>query len=140
MSMLSFRAKKPVEPVYLRQMRQKHMETCSELGLQEEVCWDLVSITDEICSNIAEHSDARWLEWEMNIDQVAHVASLVFRDDGCAFNPKAIMLSTDRADPIDYIEAGRHVGLALVGKLAQKIEYRRREGDINELIIHKNLN
>lgn len=138
--LLSFRAKKPVEDVFLRQMRNTHLSTCEELGLPDETSWDLVSITDEICSNIAEHSDASWLEWEMKVDSSKARFELIFRDDGSPFNPKAVMLSTDRADPIDYIEDDRHIGLALVGKLAGEIEYRRRDGDVNELIISKTLN
>ena len=138
--LLSFHAKKPVARQSLQQMRHQHLATCKQLGFSDETAWDLVSMADEICSNIAEHSDAAWLEWEMEHDIQRGEIRLIFRDNGSAFNPKAVMMSVDRADPIDYIEADRHIGLALVGKLAKAIQYTRLNDNTNELVLSKSLN
>ena len=131
---MQFRIDKPPDMKSVRNMRNKHLEFCEELGLGEEIAWDLVSIADEVYSNVLEHSDATWVEWAMEVDKNKKSVKLVFRDNGSAFNVTTETAHRVGGSPL-LEESHRGMGLAYIKKMSETLTYRRTNDNINELTI-----
>jgi anti-sigma regulatory factor (Ser/Thr protein kinase) len=103
---------------------------CKEQGADENLSWDLVCAADEIIANVIEHSQASWVEWNMDIEPASGKARLEFRDNGAEFDVSKAAREAEKA-------AGdgtqRHLGLLLVKSVADGLDYRRQDGRVNVL-------
>jgi anti-sigma regulatory factor (Ser/Thr protein kinase) len=129
-----FRVEKPVAQPELKGIRNQHLKFCEKLGLDERTVWNLVSIADEITSNFIEHSDATWLDWQMELkgkDQ----ARFVFRDNGRPFDAAG---SSDDPGLKSSVDEDRGLGLKLIRRLSKEMSYQRIGEGINEIVlVHK---
>lgn len=84
-------------------------------------------LVEEVVTNIIEHSDSRVIEVGCSSEKVSGV-SIVIKDDGSAFNPLE--------HPLKPIEEAEGLGIHLIKKLADSVEYRR-ENSCNVLTLVK---
>lgn len=96
------------------------------LGAEPALVFSLVTVMDELCCNVLEHSQASWVELESAAEEGG--ISLVLRDDGISFDP-----SRGLVDVLDIEQVkDRHLGLYMVGKMTDGFKYARLPEGINE--------
>ena len=87
---------------------------------------------DEVFANIAEHSDADYVEFE--IEKKGDKLSAIFKDNGFPFDPLAQNISKD------FLELdGGGMGLSFIRSIAGEINYSR-ENDMNILTLSFDFN
>ena len=87
---------------------------------------------DEVFANIAEHSDADYVEFE--IEKKGDKLSVIFKDNGFPFDPLAQNISKD------FLELdGGGMGLSFIRSIAGEINYSR-ENDMNILTLSFDFN
>jgi serine/threonine-protein kinase RsbW len=105
----------------------------SDHGISKAVSWPVEVSLDEVMANVVEHAlvgrgDAASVDVELRLDLRVEppVCEMMVVDDGPAFDP----LSAAEPDPalgIDERPIGG-LGLALVRRLMDEVEYERRDG------------
>jgi len=89
----------------------------------------LLNLMDELICNILEHGSATWVELEVHPREKD--VTIILRDDGKAFDVGSSIhasMPAGHADP-----DGRHMGLYMVGHIADTWAYKRLPNDVNEL-------
>ena len=124
------RLERPFTAEAVRQLRDDHLAACEAAGLQGPQCWEVVSVADELASNVVEHGRASWMEVRLE-DQGGELA-LQVADDGRAFNTMAEALKRE-GDIIAGTERG--VGLFLVNRFSRQLSYARLDPGKNQLTV-----
>jgi anti-sigma regulatory factor (Ser/Thr protein kinase) len=122
---------KPFSPLELRQFREEQVQVAKAAGLSEILAWDLAAVADELVCNIVEHADAQWLEWSLVVEGMER-AKLVLKDNGRVFNP-AKLANTAETLAGDFTH--RNMGLLMVRRTVESMEYNRLDDGSNELIL-----
>ena len=107
-------------------------------GFGRATAYAAAVVVEELCTNILEHSGAKWMELDLSSRQGnAHV---VLKDDGCAFDAGAAIL--EQAQVFDLgSSVERRLGLHMVQQLASLLSSRRDDKGCNiiELEIRSDL-
>jgi len=128
---IRFKYSAPFESWMIRAMRELVLETVRTRGLDQKVAWDLASVMDELACNIVEHAGATWFEGELELNP-EKPAKLVIRDNGLAFD---VPFVATRGETIARDFEDRGMGLLMVKRLMGKMDYRRRDDGVNELVL-----
>ncbi len=128
---IRFKYNAPFESWMIRAMRELVLETARSHGMDQKVGWDLASVVDELACNIVEHAGATWFEGELDLNPEKS-AKLVIRDNGLAFD---VPFVATRGESIARDYEDRGMGLLMVKRLMGKMDYRRRDDGINELVL-----
>jgi anti-sigma regulatory factor (Ser/Thr protein kinase) len=116
----------------LRQIRDAVQGECLSKGLGPKDSFIVLFVTDEIVCNVMEHSKATWMEMELELSPEGFSAS--FKDDGVTFDAKS-EVDALKGKAVDG-ENERHLGLNLIGRLVDKVDYKR-EQNVNTLNVSK---
>ena len=123
----------------LHDSRKNIENALKERGVDEESCANLVLMVDEWVTNIVEHAyNNEKGELEFYVDVSNGQASVCIRDRGPEFDItsyKAVNVKDIRAP--DSKPGG--LGIELIRRLADKLEYSRSEDDWNESCFRKNI-
>ena len=101
----------------------------AQAGIHDPLAYSVLTIVDEVCCNIFEHSQASWVEVELRSQPER--LHLVVRDNGLAFDPTQQANLRRDAPPEEAAE--RKLGLYMMGKLSERCHYLRLGGLHNEL-------
>ena len=95
------------------------------LGAPRDDVYAAMSVLDEFASNLMEHSGAHWIE--LNASPQAGRIQISLRDDGRQFDPTQGI----HKDYSEYLrsDTDRKLGLFMVGKLTDDLNYEREEPD-----------
>jgi anti-sigma regulatory factor (Ser/Thr protein kinase) len=120
------RLEAPFHGLEIRAAREALLDQCLRVGVEESLAWDLAAISDELTSNVLEHSQASWMEWSVNRDDEEGLFFLRFHDNGSRFDAAT--------HPLPPAGDGSHggMGLAMTRRLARGLRYRH-EGMVNHL-------
>lgn len=99
-------------------------EACLDGGL----AFAAGAVAEELCTNVLEHSDAEWLELE--IEALDGDLAVTVRDNGSPFDPADILAAFDQ-DFVLEDQTDRRLGLYIVRQLAKQVSYRRDESGRN---------
>jgi anti-sigma regulatory factor (Ser/Thr protein kinase) len=134
--MASLNIKAPIKRVDIDSIRKWLTDQADKALLDKTACYQLFSVVDEISCNIMEHSGATWMEVDFSVSK--DKAMVTLRDDGKAFDP----IEASALPHEHYLASGpeRRLGLWMVFKMVDKAFYARKDGEVNELTIQKNLN
>jgi anti-sigma regulatory factor (Ser/Thr protein kinase) len=117
-------------PENVDRLREKVGECLQRAGIHGSTGFLMLNLMDELICNILEHGAASWVELEVHPD--AGIVRVTLRDDGKAFDAgnsiRARSGDAAGADP-----EGRHMGLYMVGHIADEWNYKRINGSVNEL-------
>jgi anti-sigma regulatory factor (Ser/Thr protein kinase) len=91
-------------------------------GLSRDTCFAAMVVAEELCTNIMEYSNAKWLE--LNMDSSGDEARVRVRDDGEAFNPCEVIVNQARDFDLGQLQ-GRGMGLYLVRQLTRDFRCSR---------------
>ena len=123
----------------LHDLRKNTENALKERGIDEESCANLVLMVDEWVTNIVEHAYKNGKgELELYVDVSNSLASICIRDRGPEFDItsyKAVNVK-DLCAP-DSKPGG--LGIELIRRLADKLEYSRSEDGWNESCFRKNI-
>lgn len=118
----------------VQSIRTKVQEEGRRLGLPPQSGFILLFVVDELCCNVMEHSKAAWTEIEIFADQKGF--RFVLKDDGIPFNIQAEVKAVAGKALQDQMD-DRHVGLSLIGRLVDRLEYQRTPEGLNFLELTK---
>lgn len=99
-------------------------------GVSSDLAYSVLTLADEVCCNVLEHSDAHWLELGLEAGGANGAIGLQVRDDGSPFDPTRALPPAEGA----VVQPGqdRKLGLYMMSRLGEHLKYRR-EGGVNEL-------
>jgi len=127
----------PNDLSFLKEVRQFVKETLAETSLVEDVTSRVILAVDEAVSNIIEHAyeEGRKDRIEMAITHDDKRVDILIRDFGKTFDPGKIA----PPDMQEYIRVRRKGGLGifLIRKIMDEVEYTFKEGVQNELRLVK---
>lgn len=136
--MLTLRFESPMSQDHIEAVREQLQRACEAMGLDEDLKAILVSMADELCCNIMEHSGASWMELTLDLkDSTPKAATLTLRDDGTAFDPVDSASYFDEPFLVQGVD--RHLGLWMMSPLIPELEYRRIDERINQLVFTRSL-
>ena len=117
-------------PENVDRLREKVGECLQRASIQGSTAFLLLNLMDELICNILEHGSATWVELEVHPD--AEIVRIILRDDGKAFDVGG-SIDAQHSDEINVDPEGRHMGLYMVGHIAETWDYQRLDGTVNEL-------
>lgn len=122
----------------IERMTQEVAAWRHELGLPEEVEFEINLVLDELVSNVIRHGlkDGKEHYIEVNVGRDGKDLTLKIEDDGVPFNPLNAPVP-DTTKPIEERRIGG-LGIHLVRQLMDSLAYERHEGR-NCLVIKKKL-
>jgi anti-sigma regulatory factor (Ser/Thr protein kinase) len=127
-------------PENVDRLREKVGECLNRAGIHGSTNFLLLNMMDELICNILEHAKASWVELEVHPREKE--VTVIFRDDGPAFNPSPKL--TDEAQDkhidqqVEHAE-GRRMGLYIVSQIAKEWQYQRLKNQANELSLRVDL-
>lgn len=130
--MLQMRFDKGLGAPDLRQIRDAVQSECLSKGLGPKDSFIVLFVTDEIVCNVMEHSKATWMEMALELNPEGFSAT--FKDDGVTFDAKT-EVDALKGKAVDG-ENERHLGLNLIGRLVDKVDYQR-DKDVNTVNVSK---
>ena len=89
-------------------------------------------VIDELCTNVLEHSGAKWLE--LAVVTGDGQACLSLADNGKPFDSVAVIQSRDFSQDFGN-EDGRRLGLFMLKQLSQSMRYLREENGVNRVTL-----
>jgi anti-sigma regulatory factor (Ser/Thr protein kinase) len=117
-------------PENVDRLREKVGECLHRAEIEGSTGFLLLNLMDELICNILEHGEANWVELEVHPDVGA--VRIILRDDGRAFDAGSSIESSN-VDEGTIDPDGRHMGLYMVGHIADDWDYKRIDGTVNEL-------
>lgn len=114
-------------------IREKVQAECIALKMAPKNGFILLFVVDELSCNIMEHAHATWME--LKIDTDASKFSATLRDDGVPFDTGA-EVSEAKQKMVTGEGGERRLGLSLIGRLVDKINYSRDKG-VNQVVLEK---
>lgn len=120
-----FRA--PLKRRHIDQIRRQLSAECDAKNLPANCKTMLLSVADEICCNVMDHSGANWLEVGLQLQ--GQEAVFKASDDGVAFDPVEAAGYMD--EPLIEEGVDRHLGLFMLSRMKESLSYRRHAG-VNE--------
>jgi anti-sigma regulatory factor (Ser/Thr protein kinase) len=117
-------------PENVDRLREKVGECLQRAAIQGSTAFLLLNLMDELICNILEHGSATWVELEVHPREKD--VTIILRDDGKAFDVGS-SIHAEHASPDMLDPDGRHMGLYMVGHIADTWAYKRLPNDVNEL-------
>jgi serine/threonine-protein kinase RsbW len=123
----------------LLEVREFVGEAARAFGFSEEDTANIVLAVDEACTNIIKHAYqyATDKEIEISVHQKARSFEIRIFDSGRSFDPSSIR-QPDLKEHIGYRKRGG-LGVYMMKKLMDKVEYSFHQGRRNEVRLIKNL-
>jgi serine/threonine-protein kinase RsbW len=113
-------------------------QTGRELGLDDELIYNLQLAVDEACSNVVNHAyGGSGGLIEITIEPVGESLQVIVRDWGQAFDPSAVPVP-DLAAPLEQRSLGG-LGLFLMRGIMDRVEFQFDEENGNTLTMVKQL-
>ena len=103
----------------------------AEAGISGSYTYDYLTVVDELCCNVLEHSQASYVE--IDIQAMPEIVRIIVRDDGQAFDPTA--REGILPDGLLKVPTLRRLGLYMVGQLSERCHYCRLDDGRNELTV-----
>ena len=97
-----------------------------DFGISETTIVRLSVCTDEIVSNILNHSHAKYIDVTVEVEHNVPTISVSFTDDGEPFNPLIELEEPDFSQPLDERKEGG-MGVYMVKKMARNVTYSRND-------------
>lgn len=107
---------------------------CQRLALPPQSGFIVLFVIDELCCNLMEHSKAGWSELHLDADTKGFKFTL--KDDGIPFNTQVEVKSV-ASKSLDEQDSDRNLGLSLIGRLVDKVNYQRTAEGLNHLELLK---
>jgi anti-sigma regulatory factor (Ser/Thr protein kinase) len=119
----------------IKDVRDNVRKECENLQLDPKDSFVLFFIADELCCNVMEHSQAK--KMELKVEARGNDFLMELKDDGVAFDTgfKLEMAKTGEV----RTDGDRRLGLALVSRLVDQIEYERSTQGFNQLKLIKKI-
>jgi anti-sigma regulatory factor (Ser/Thr protein kinase) len=117
-------------PENVDRLREKVGECLQRAAIGGSTAFLLLNLMDELICNVLEHGSATWVELEVHPREAE--VQIVLRDDGRAFDVGG-SIHAEQASEAMVDPEGRHMGLYMVGHIADHWNYRRLDGAVNEL-------
>jgi anti-sigma regulatory factor (Ser/Thr protein kinase) len=128
---LDLHGKLDVEKVV--QIRTTTEAWLTEGGVDISVRAGLMTVLEELCTNIMEHSNATWLEVSMAWFNQGVLVSV--QDDGAPFDPLGLIRDRDYSKGLVNHQSDRSLGLYMVGELTKRLRYFRELEGLNRLVM-----
>lgn len=122
-----------VGPAEVKLIRDKVQAECIALKMLPKNGFILLFVVDELSCNIMEHAHATWMDLRIELDGEKFTVTL--KDDGVPFDAGA-EVGAAKQKTIDGESGERRLGLSLIGRLVDSIDYSRAQG-INQVVIKK---
>lgn len=132
--MLQITFNQGIGPGEVKQIRDKVQAECIAQKMPPKNGFIMLFVVDELSSNIMEHAHATWMELKIDSNSDRFTATL--RDDGVPFDTGAEAAEA-REKKITGDEGERRLGLSLIGRLVDRINYSRDKG-VNQVVLEKN--
>jgi anti-sigma regulatory factor (Ser/Thr protein kinase) len=117
-------------PENVDRLREKVGECLQRAAIGGSTAFLLLNLMDELICNVLEHGSATWVELEVHPRETE--VAIILRDDGRAFDVSH-SIHAEQASEAMLDPEGRHMGLYMVGHIADRWRYRRVDGALNEL-------
>ncbi len=101
-------------------------ETIESNGIPLSTATKINICTDEIVSNILNHSNAEFINVKVDIDQNEATVTISFQDNGKPFNPLTEAPVPDVTMPLEEREEGG-LGVFIVKKMMKNVTYQRHD-------------
>ncbi len=101
-------------------------EIIEENGVPMDTAVKINICTDEIVSNILNHSNAEYIDVKLNINQQDATVTISFTDNGTPFNPLTDAATPDITIPLEDREEGG-LGVFIVKKMMKNVTYRHQD-------------
>jgi serine/threonine-protein kinase RsbW len=122
----------------LANIRDFVAQTGRELGLDDELIYNLQLAVDEACSNVVNHAyGGSGGLIKITIEPVGESLQVIIRDWGEAFDPSAVRVP-DLAAPLEQRSLGG-LGLFLMRGIMDRVEFQFDEENGNTLTMVKQL-
>lgn len=95
-------------------------------GLDDATGFAAITVAEELCANVLEHSDAVWLELELGSDAGRAIISI--RDNGFPFDPSEAIRALQQGFVLAE-RTERQLGLYIVQQLSHRVTYHRYQGE-----------
>ena len=129
--MLELRYEHGLDQKDILSLRQSVQSEAQRGGLSPQHGFMLLFVVDELVCNVMEHARAEFAE--LAIEANASGFRLTLTDDGLPFDP-----SNQAKVPVDPAAvADRRLGLHLVGRLVDELDYRRTPEGFNRVELAK---
>jgi len=131
--MLQITFNQGIGPTEVKLIRDKVQAECIAAKMAPKNGFIMLFVVDELSSNIMEHAHATWME--LKIDNTEKKFTATLRDDGVPFDTGAEV--AEAKDKLITGESGeRRLGLSLIGRLVDQINYSREKG-VNQVVLEK---
>ncbi len=114
-------------------IRQAVQAEAAEVGLSAEQGFVMIFVVDELVCNVMEHARAAWMELKIEADPKGFQCQLL--DDGMPFDTAESVKSASKVDILGQGE--RRLGLNLIGRLVDKVDYVRTAQGMNQVDLTK---
>src|SRR4051812_14198981 len=131
--MLQITFNQGVGPSEVKLIRDKVQAECLAMKMAPKNGFILLFVVDELSSNIMEHAHATWMD--LKIDTSAEKFTATLRDDGVPFDTGAEAAEA-KEKKITGDGGERRLGLSLIGRLVDRINYSRDKG-VNQVVLEK---
>jgi anti-sigma regulatory factor (Ser/Thr protein kinase) len=118
-------------PENVDRLREKVGECLQRASFEGSEAFLLLNLMDELICNILEHGEATWVELEVHPDK--KILNIILRDDGKDFDAGSSIAAQNSSGEAVVDPSGRHMGLYMVGHIADSWNYKRVDGAVNEL-------
>jgi anti-sigma regulatory factor (Ser/Thr protein kinase) len=118
-------------PENVDRLREKVGECLQRASFEGSEAFLLLNLMDELICNILEHGEASWVELEVHPHD--KILNIILRDDGKDFDAGASIEAQKEGGEGIVDPSGRHMGLYMVGHIADSWTYRRVDNTVNEL-------
>jgi anti-sigma regulatory factor (Ser/Thr protein kinase) len=120
----------------LATIRHFIMVSCRDLGLDEQVTWDLELAVDEACTNVIEHAyEGQAGEIMVSVETLGDAVKVIIHDRGLPFDPQAVPVP-DPTAPLEERQPGG-LGLFLMRQVMDSVEFKFEGEAGNTLVMIK---
>ena len=107
-----------------------------DLGLGQEVIYDLQLAVDEACANVIKHAyGGQGGRLKVTVEPVGDTIQVIIRDWGCAFDPQAVPIP-DVSAPLEDRPLGG-LGLFLMRQMMDRVDFEFDQDQGNTLTMTK---
>lgn len=101
-------------------------EAARSSGLDDATGYAAMTVAEELCANVLEHSNAVWLELELGAHEGRAFVSV--RDNGFPFDPSEAIRALQQGFVLAE-RTERQLGLYIVQQLSHRVTYHRYHGE-----------
>jgi anti-sigma regulatory factor (Ser/Thr protein kinase) len=122
-----------LEPEKVDEVRRTAESWLLQGGVDISVRAAVVTVLEELCTNIMEHSTASQLE--VSLAWFKEGVLIAVQDDGAAFDPLNLIRERDYSKGLANHRSDRSLGLYMVKELTRSLRYFREMEGVNRLVM-----